>query len=63
VSKDIIQKAGSWYSYNGEQLAQGTKATAQVIEENNLYDEIFNKVLSDEEPSKEENKETPKKEK
>ena len=29
---DVIQKAGSWYSYNGEKLGQGTEATRKVLE-------------------------------
>ena len=34
VEYDIIQKSGSWFSYNGQKLAQGRDAAKGVIEDN-----------------------------
>lgn len=42
---DIIKKAGSWYSYQGEKLGQGREASKKVLKENKeLYDEVYSKV-------------------
>jgi len=42
---DIIQKRGSWFSYDGNQLAQGRDATKTVLKEDEaLYLEIEEKV-------------------
>ena len=41
VNFDIIHKAGSWFSYDGEKLGQGRDAVAKVLDENpDLYEEI-----------------------
>lgn len=43
---DLIQKRGSWFAYNGEQLAQGRDAVKTALAENQeLFDEITAKVL------------------
>ena len=45
VDMDIIGKSGSWYSYNGQKLAQGREATKQLLIDNTeLADEIENKI-------------------
>ena len=42
---DIIQKSGSWFSYNDERLAQGKEAVKALLEQNkDLYNEIESKV-------------------
>ena len=42
---DIIQKRGSWFSYDGNQLAQGRDATKAALKEDEaLYTEIEDKV-------------------
>jgi recombination protein RecA len=42
---DIIQKSGSWYSYEGERLGQGRENAKEYIKNNpNLYDEISKKI-------------------
>lgn len=41
VDLDIIDKAGSWYSYNGERLGQGREKIKELLEEDqSLFDEI-----------------------
>ena len=45
---DIIQKSGSWFSYNDERLAQGKEAVKALLEQNKeLYDEIEKKVKAE----------------
>ena len=34
VEFGIINKSGSWFSYNDQKLAQGREATKQLIEDN-----------------------------
>lgn len=44
---DIIQKAGSWYSYNGERLGQGRESVKTALKDNPaLLEEIRLKVLA-----------------
>ena len=41
VEFDIIHKAGSWFSYNGEKLGQGRDAVIKVMDENpDLMEEV-----------------------
>lgn len=45
VDADIINKSGSWYSYNDDKLGQGRENVKQYLEENpNLYQELEQKV-------------------
>lgn len=45
VDADIIDKSGSWYSYNGDKLGQGRENVKVYLEENpNLYQELEQKV-------------------
>lgn len=42
---DVINKAGSWYSYNDERIGQGREAVRSFLTENpELYKEIYQKV-------------------
>ena len=42
VDLDIINKSGSWFSYNGERLGQGRENVKKVFEENEeLYNESY----------------------
>ena len=45
VEMDIIQKAGSWFSYNENKLAQGRDSAKQIIEDNpELMKELESKI-------------------
>lgn len=41
----IVQKAGAWYSYNGNKIGQGRDNAKKYIVENNLVDEIREKIV------------------
>ena len=46
VAKGIIEKAGSWYKYNGNQLAQGRDAVIGILNDNEeMADEILKKII------------------
>ncbi len=45
VDLDIVQKSGSWYSYNGERMGQGREAAKTFMRENpDIFDEIDHRV-------------------
>lgn len=45
VNLDIVNKSGSWFSYNGQKLAQGRENVKKCLRENKeLYNEIEQKV-------------------
>lgn len=45
LNSDIIQKSGSWFSYNDEKIAQGKENVKTYLDKNpEVYEEIFNKV-------------------
>ena len=46
VEYSIIQKSGSWFSYNGSKLAQGRDATKALLKDNpELCEEIEAKIM------------------
>ena len=47
VAKGILQKSGSWFSYNGQKLAQGRDAAKKVLRENpDLAEEIEAQIMA-----------------
>jgi recombination protein RecA len=45
VELNVIQKSGSWFSYNGNKLGQGRDAVKQLIEDNpELMEELERKI-------------------
>ena len=45
ADKDIIAKAGSWYSYNDERIGQGRENAKKYLEDNpEVYDEVQKQV-------------------
>lgn len=46
VDYNVIQKSGSWFSYNGTKLAQGRDATKRMIQDNpELAEELEKKIM------------------
>ncbi|OCS87738.1 recombinase RecA [Caryophanon tenue] len=42
---DVIQKSGSWYSYNGERIGQGRENAKQFLKENpQISEDVSNKI-------------------
>lgn len=59
VDKDIVEKAGSWYSYNGEKLGQGRENVKDYLEENeDILNEIEGKLRESIKPKEEEKKDS-----
>lgn len=45
TEKNIVEKAGAWYSYNGEKISQGREAAKKYLEDNpKIMKEIAKKV-------------------
>ena len=45
TNRDIVEKAGAWFSYNGEKIGQGREASKQFLKENpTILKEIEQKV-------------------
>jgi recombination protein RecA len=45
VSLNIINKAGAWFSYNGEKIGQGRENVKAYLKANpQIYDEIYEKI-------------------
>lgn len=67
VDQDIIQKSGSWYSYDNAKIAQGRESAKQFLEDNpevalEIETKIKNKILGIEMPDDKKKKEKEKKE-
>jgi len=47
VNYNIVEKSGSWFSYNGDKIGQGKENVKNLLKDNpNLYEEIKEKVLN-----------------
>ena len=69
VNLDIVEKSGSWFSYNGERIGQGRENVKNYLRENpemmkeieekirSKFSEAFEKSLGDEEESEEDSSE------
>ncbi|MDY6823034.1 MAG: recombinase RecA [Thermodesulfobacteriota bacterium] len=45
VEQGIIDKSGSWYSYNGERIGQGRENVKQYFRDHtDVFDELYNKI-------------------
>lgn len=45
VELNVVQKSGSWFSYDGDKLGQGRDAVVQLLRDNpELADEIEGKI-------------------
>ncbi len=45
IQQDIVEKSGSWYSYNGERIGQGKENVKRFLKKNqNIFEEINIKV-------------------
>ncbi len=45
VEAEIVDKSGSWYSYNGERIGQGRENVKRFLNENtDIYDDIYQKI-------------------
>ena len=47
VELDIIQKSGSWFSYNGEKIGQGRENIKKYLEENPKFMKEVDKMIRD----------------
>lgn len=46
TAKEIVEKAGAWFSYNGEKIGQGREATKNYLKENpKVLEELAKKVV------------------
>lgn len=53
ASKDIVEKAGAWYSYDGEKIAQGREAAKKYLEENpKVMEKVAKQVMESAEEDK-----------
>ena len=47
VDMDVIQKGGSWYSYNGDRIGQGRDKVKEFLKEHpEITDEIYDKIMN-----------------
>ena len=45
VNSGIVDKSGSWYSYQGERIGQGRENVKRFLRENtDIYDDIYQKA-------------------
>lgn len=45
VAKNIVQKSGAWFSYNGEKIGQGKESAKQFLAQHpEIFEEIYEKI-------------------
>ena len=45
VNKNIVEKAGAWFSYKGEKIGQGREASKKFLNQNpKIMDEIVKQI-------------------
>jgi recombination protein RecA len=50
TNKNIVEKSGAWFAYNGEKIGQGREAAKQYLQDNpKVMEEIAKKVMAGEE--------------
>ena len=60
VEAEIVDKSGSWYSYNGERIGQGRENVKRFLNENtDIYDDIYQKIREATGLSEEKSEEAP----
>jgi len=61
VARNIVQKSGAWFTYEGEKLGQGKEATRQLLKSNKkLLNDLESKVMAyEKEKEKEKDKKEP----
>ncbi len=47
VRYGVVQKAGSWFSYNGEKIGQGIEGSRQFLKENPKIEKEIAKKIRD----------------
>jgi recombination protein RecA len=46
TNKEIVEKSGAWFAYNGEKIGQGREAAKAYLRENpKVLEEIAKKVM------------------
>lgn len=51
AAKNIVEKSGAWYAYNGAKIGQGREATKLYLQENpTVMEELASKVMDSEKP-------------
>jgi recombination protein RecA len=60
VAAEIVDKSGSWYSYNGERIGQGRENVKRFLNENaDIYEDIYQRIRQAAGLSEDKSEETP----
>lgn len=55
TTRNIVEKSGAWFAYNGEKIGQGREAAKQYLQDNpKVLEEVSKKVLTTESTDKDE---------
>jgi recombination protein RecA len=51
AARDIVEKSGAWYAYNGEKIGQGREASkTYLMEHPKIMEELAKKVMEHDKP-------------